>query len=434
LVDRAPRHSQGPVAGDWAAIEVWLETIADNSSYGSRETINTYRYHLAKLRWYCGRVIGLPPGRWSMQEVTAFKNFLAELPAHALCARSGKRFVGPDDDGYTPFRKQPAASSQSDILRFIQSMFGALHGTGYLPFNPMQLTKVRKARRLDTSRAISRDVYKVLLQGMEAEKGESREARRLRLHDRFMLIILRELGLRASELVGAPVGAFDRLSDPQSGRIYWVFRVDESSAKGGRERTVPVTRTALDALMAYRQAFGLAPAPAIDDATPLLLSPRTAPSRSAPGLVQSARNRRYAGALGRGCNTPWPVPRGQTSVEARRTGAAGTGRARRRGVAGTGLTPLAAPRLRQRPCAGWNAHPPDGRRVGPCQRGYHHGLHRSRSLGSHPQYGSGQPGRFGVRVHSAGTHYAKKCLLPERANPISLESWRRLFSCPMLVK
>lgn len=139
LAPAGPGHVLGPVADDWAAIEVWLMSVAGNSRNGSQETVTTYRYHLAKLRWYCEQVAGRTPGRWSMQDVQAFTAFLAGLPAHALCARGGKRFAGPGEAGYTPFRKQPAPGSQSDILRFLKAMFGALHGTGYLCLQPDDL-------------------------------------------------------------------------------------------------------------------------------------------------------------------------------------------------------------------------------------------------------------------------------------------------------
>lgn len=296
--DPSPAHMLGVVADDWAAIEVWLASVAGNSRNGSRETVATYRYHLAKLRWYCEHVAGLAPGRWSMQDVQAFTRFLADVPAQALCARVGKRFASPGEAGYTPFRKQPAPGSQSDILRFLKAMFGALHGTGYLRFNPMTLTRVHKGRRLDKTRALEIDVYQLVLSSMVVEEHAHRAARQLLLRDRFILLALRELGLRASELVGARMNAFERLSDPKSGHTYWIFRVDAANAKGGEERTVPVTRVALDALLAFRQGFGLAPAPRPDDTQPLLLSPRTDPARMTSGMVQSARNRRYFGAWG----------------------------------------------------------------------------------------------------------------------------------------
>jgi hypothetical protein len=49
---RAP-HSLGHVTDDWAASDVWLKTVEDNSRNRSKATVNTYRFYLAKLRWSC---------------------------------------------------------------------------------------------------------------------------------------------------------------------------------------------------------------------------------------------------------------------------------------------------------------------------------------------------------------------------------------------
>lgn len=298
VLQAQPAHMLGPVADDWAAIAVWLETVGANSRNGSQKTVETYRYHLAKLRWYCEHVAGVSPGQWHMQEVQAFKMFLADVPAHALCMRSGRSFVKQGEQGYTPFRTQPAANSQSDILRFVHAMFGALHATGYLRLNPMALMKVYKGRRLDTSRAVDIDVYEAALRGMQQSPDASQSARQLLLRDRFILIALRELGLRASEIVGAGMAALYRLSDPKNGKTYWVFRVAEANAKGGIARSVPVTQAAMDALMAYRLAFGLSPVPSHGERYPLLLSPRTEPVPLGRGFVKSAEGRRYFGAWG----------------------------------------------------------------------------------------------------------------------------------------
>lgn len=81
-----PPHSLRPVADDWGAIEVWLAAVADNSRSRSDETIKTYRFHLAKLRWYCEQELGRAPVAWSAQDVKAFKAFLSQLPERALSA------------------------------------------------------------------------------------------------------------------------------------------------------------------------------------------------------------------------------------------------------------------------------------------------------------------------------------------------------------
>ena len=121
-----PVHSLGPVADDWEAINVWLAAVADNSRSGSNETLKTYRYHLAKLRWYCERELGRPPSTWTLQDVKTFRNYLAQLPASSLRTIN----IAPGAPDYSPFQKQPGVSTQSDIMRFTKAMFSALHRTG----------------------------------------------------------------------------------------------------------------------------------------------------------------------------------------------------------------------------------------------------------------------------------------------------------------
>lgn len=248
-------HSLGQVADDWAAIDVWLAAVAGNSPNGSGQTITTYRYHLAKLRWYCDTVCRLSPSHWSMQEVQAFKAFLSDLPDFAISARD----VLEDAGAGGPFRKRPSASSQGDIMRFVSAMFTALHGTGYIARDPTALLKNRKPKRLDKTRTVDLDVFAEVLAGMDPHHGAATTASRQYRRDRFVLIALRELGLRASELVGAAMASVYRLSDPATGKSYRVIKVSDESAKDGTGRTVPMTKTAMDALVAYRIEFGLPP-------------------------------------------------------------------------------------------------------------------------------------------------------------------------------
>lgn len=72
---------------------------------------------------------------------------------------------------------------------------------------------------------------------------------------------MRELGLRASELVGVRMRDVYPLTDPKTGPTYWILKVDEEHAKGGTGRDVPMTRVVFEELMAYRSAFGPAPVP-----------------------------------------------------------------------------------------------------------------------------------------------------------------------------
>lgn len=285
-------HSLGHVVDDWAAIDVWLKVVEGNSRNRSKATVNTYRFHLAKLRWYCEEVAGKPPSRWSLQEVEAFRDFLVDLPDHALSMGD----AGTAD--YTPFRVAPSPSSQSDILRFTRAMFGALHATGYIRLNPMALTKAPASRELNVSRAINLDLYDTVLQVMDAQDGEGLSDHRGYLRDRFVLVCLRESGLRASELVGAKMGAFRQFADPKSRKTYWVLDVVADNAKGGKARTVPVTKILMDSLVMYRMGFELSPYPAHGEGTPLLLSSRTRKMEMAGGSIKRAADKRLFGAWG----------------------------------------------------------------------------------------------------------------------------------------
>lgn len=297
-----PDHGLGIVADDWDAAEVWLRSVARKSKSGSIETVATYRFHLAKLRWYCENVRRVTPSRWTVQDVEHFKGFLAELPLEAICARvdtgtrKPRRFVRQEEAGYTPFQKQPSEGSRSDIERFVHAMFKAWHATGYIRLNPMALDGAGSRRTINAHRSVDVDVYQLVLQTIEYEQFDRPAARQTNLRDRFIFVALRELGLRASELVGSSMNAFQQISDPKTTRRYWIFRVGAAVAKGGKARSVPVTGTLLKALEEYRMVFSLSPQPSMSENGALLLSPHTRPVLIAGQEVRSASDRRFFGA------------------------------------------------------------------------------------------------------------------------------------------
>src|SRR5450830_434898 len=276
-----------------AVADDWLAAVASNirRRSNSDDPVRTYRYHIAKVRWYCEHVIGRTLSAWDAQDVLRFEAFLADLPLRALCPAG----VKPDQAGYAPFRRRPGASSQADILRCLRALFSALHSAGYLRGNPMSLMKVGKVRRFDKTRAIDDALFEHVLQVMDRAPRTSQQEHQLHARDRFILICLRETGLRASELVGARMRAIAPLTDPKTGTGYWVLQVDAATAKGGHGRVVPVTAALMDALAEYRRAFGLSALPGAGDRQyGLILSIRT---RQIEGCTanKTATDRRYFG-------------------------------------------------------------------------------------------------------------------------------------------
>ena len=89
-----------------------------------------------------------------------------------------------------------------------------------------------------------------------------------------------------------------RLSDPKTLRTYWIMRVDEEHGKSARAHTIPLTKEALDASMAYRTAFGLAALPAMGEQHALVLSTKTVAVAIGAAQVKATADRRYFGAWG----------------------------------------------------------------------------------------------------------------------------------------
>lgn len=294
-------------AASWRAVEVWLEGVRHNGGDHSEETANTYSYHVAKLRWYCDR-IGVSPVDWTQAHANAFIAFLRDLPADCLCRRidTGRtrkapdgseqpvlRFARAEEPGHTPFRTAPSPGSRDDILRCVRALFNTLHEDGIIRRNPMARVKTRKSRRINAERSLDLDLYAYVLEYLDGLPITDDNAARLKARDRFAFVALRELGLRASELVGVRMRDVYPLTDPKTARTYWILKVDAEHAKGSKGRDVPMTRAVFEELMAYRGAFGLSPVPEPGEDYGLLLSVQTKPVAIGSQLVSEAKSRRY---------------------------------------------------------------------------------------------------------------------------------------------
>jgi integrase/recombinase XerC len=287
-------HILGPVQDDWEAADVWLRAVRAKSrnANAAANTEATYRHHLAKLRWYVEQVSGVTPSRWSMQEVDHFTAFLAQVPQDAI----GGRGHGPDDAGWRPFRCQPSPGSQADLRRFVHALFTAWHKTGYLRHNPMALHGAGVVRCVNVSRALRPELVEMVLDQLTQEPTENFTQRQSAIRDTFILLALRGLGLRASELIQARMRAFYPLSVPTTGKTYWVFHVTADTSKGGKARRIPVPQDVWSAFTRYRQAFGLPAIPAENESGRVILSTRTHGVALGVYLINETSTRRYFGA------------------------------------------------------------------------------------------------------------------------------------------
>lgn len=284
-----PGHNLGNVADDWDAAEFWLAGLRIKRKGKASQTDATYRYHLAKIRWYCENVSKITLSRWSNQDAIRFLEFLRQVPADCLAAKGSRQH----QPGWTPYRVQPSESSQADIQRVLHALFKSWHRQGYIRFIPDCLDGADRGQPVNVHRAISLDLYDLVLQTIDDDMAPTVCQRMQARRDRFVFVALRGLGLRASELALARMSAFRLLSVPGTGKTYWVFDVLAETAKGSKARTIPVPAAVFDALQLYRRAFGLPAEPAQEETTALILSPRTMPVLINGAKVRYTRDRQF---------------------------------------------------------------------------------------------------------------------------------------------
>jgi site-specific recombinase XerD len=236
-----------PGKDDWLAIDAWLTQIAHVNPRGGRETVQAYRMHLSKVRWYCDQELRKLPSEWTHDDVLAFESFLTHLPSTAL--RGGHTKGGEVRN--TPFRTQPSMSSLSQIMRFTKAMFRTLNDVGFIRLNPAQGNRLLPRPHLVRERTVPGDLYDLVLTVIDRTIPTRPKEVRAKLRDRFIFVCFRECGLRMSEFLSAKMNDIHREAGD------WVITVRPENSLNGKTRTLVLTANLIDAFFVYRQAFGL---------------------------------------------------------------------------------------------------------------------------------------------------------------------------------
>ncbi|MYN16789.1 hypothetical protein GTP81_08490 [Rugamonas sp. FT107W] len=240
---------------DWDAVERWLSVLAEERSTC---TLVTYRFHLAKLRWYCDHAGAPPLKMWSTTDFLHFKEFLHASPFEAVCPKNAKQ----GDPGYTPFKVAPAKGSAEDIIRCVHALFGVWHAHGYITVNPAIDHKLRQQTSVTRSTPGDGNFLDQVVDHMKSVL--SLDPRLVR--DLFVIMALRELGLFASELVAANMSDVTIHPSPSFERAA-IFRA-------AHNRILPMSSELLSVFRLYRRVFGLPSSVQQGEELPLVLSIR----------------------------------------------------------------------------------------------------------------------------------------------------------------
>lgn len=280
------RSVLGLVTDDWAAAEVWLATLKARNPPVSPRTLSSYRSEMDRLKWYCEKFRVVEPSRWTLQDVLAYLDFLRTRASQHIC----RRRLPQHDSAWTPFRKPLGPTSVSHAQKVLHALFVFWFQTGHVKQNPMAGLGGGAQRAAPTRHAVPPDLIDTVIGLMDKRDYVTLVARLTYARNRFLIQLIEGVGLRASEVVLANMGDFELMSDPRTMKTYWSLLVRHG--KGGYVDRVPVPYGLIEQLGAYRQAFGLPPAPQPGEATALVLSGRT--RRSDNGVRPSVRGRRGA--------------------------------------------------------------------------------------------------------------------------------------------
>jgi site-specific recombinase XerD len=246
---RAPRASCALDArDDYAAVQAWLER------HESEATRRAYRKEAERLILWAVLERGKALSSLATEDATAYRAFLRR-PAPA------SRWIGPPQPRHSPEWRPFAGALSARSIKYTLSVLGALYRwlveQRYVLTNPFAGLKVRGASStapLDAARGFSQAEWRllrVIADGLEWSYGWSAPAaQRLR----FVLDFAYASGLRASELVGATLGAIETDARQES----WLHLV----GKGAKAGKVALPPLALAALERYLMQRGLSVTPA----------------------------------------------------------------------------------------------------------------------------------------------------------------------------
>jgi site-specific recombinase XerD len=224
---------------DRAAIQAWIAARA-----GSSLTAKMYEREAERFVLWCVLERGQALSDATTEDCRAYMDFLADVPAHWIGGGRLPRL----SLGWRPFAKPLSVASQRLAVTILNALFTWLVQARYLASNPWVLVnrKLGDDRAQDddiTSRAFTPQAWTAMLQQLRHAPDTAANQRL-----RWLLPFVEATGLRAAELIQAQR---QHLKPTAKG---WLLRVH---GKGRRNRTVPVSSSAMEATQLYFKQRGL---------------------------------------------------------------------------------------------------------------------------------------------------------------------------------
>ena len=240
---RAPRaHCTLDAGNDYEAVQAWL------SLHENKVTHDSYRKEVERLILWSIKERGRALSSLTTEDAITYRQFLRHPtprvrwigPARPRSSLEWKPFVGP-----------LSPRSVAYALTVITGLFRWLMDKGYMLSNPFSGIKVKGANRanaMEISHTFTSGEWQLIrsiADGLEWSYGwQEKAAQRLR----FILDFAYATGLRASELVGATLGAIEK----DSRGDYWLHVMGKGQ-KIGKVVLPPMAKLALEQYLVARE-------------------------------------------------------------------------------------------------------------------------------------------------------------------------------------
>ncbi|UVA77140.1 site-specific integrase [Pandoraea commovens] len=182
---------------DLDAVKVWL---ASTQAGRSADTVQSYRQHAERFLNWLAFVCRRPLAELSVEDCTAYREFLAAPPAHWIAPRGTARFTS----AWRPFSKPLDEASVRLSMTVLQGMCSWLVRTEYLRVNPFGLLAKPRGQAFDSmhvEHVLTDAVWDALESYWRPMAIQDASAERTL----FALQLGRTTGLRLAELARASV-------------------------------------------------------------------------------------------------------------------------------------------------------------------------------------------------------------------------------------
>ncbi len=226
---------------DQEAVNAWFQLIRQKSV----ATQTAYRRAIERLVLWAVHERGLSLSSMTMHDLLAFKEFLANPPAHWVqdnaSPRKGKM------DSWKPLRGPLSDRSLEVTFVAVSSMYRRWHKGGYITADPAEdiVGSRRRDAKLDVMRSFSEQQLDVI-GSVFAEMKDGAAKRRLAA----IIRLLESAGLRREELSKAKWTHMTRLRIDGRDVDQWSLKVE---GKGMRIRYVPINPPTYEALVQHRE-------------------------------------------------------------------------------------------------------------------------------------------------------------------------------------